>query len=112
MEAADGGDAGLGHRSVYTKSEGGSRKEHRMGLESVFAVEDGAAFVVGCTISEEDIRGEIEEGGGGWSEGCEMMDYDGRIMGQEKTENLVADFGWQVEEGHENVVIGLSVESS
>lgn len=103
MEAADGGDAVLRHRSVCTKSEGGSRKEHRMGLEFVFAVQDGTAFVIGCAISEEDIRGEIEEGGGGWSEGCEVVDYDGRIVGQEKTEYLDADFGWQVEEEQHKV---------
>ena len=107
MEAADGSNAVLRHRSVYTKSEGGSRKEHRVGLEFVFAVQDGAAFVVGCAIGEEDVRGQIEKGGGGWSEGCEVVDYDGRIVGQEKAEDLVADFGWQVEEQHEDEVIGF-----
>ena len=112
MEPADGGDAVLRHWSVYTKGEGSSRKEHRMGLEFIFAVQDGAAFVVGCAIGEEDIRGEIEKGGGGWSEGCEVVDDDGRIVGQEKTENLVADFGWQVEKEHEDEVIGISVENS
>ena len=112
MEAADGGDAVPRHRSVCTKGEGGSRKEHWMGLEFVLAVQDGAAFAVGCAIGQENIRGEIEEGRGGWSEGCEVVDYDGRIMGQKKTENLIADFGWQVEEEHEDKVTGLSVERS
>ena len=83
-----------------------------MGLESVFAVQDGAAFVVGCTIGEEDVRGEIEKGRDGWSEGCEVVDYDGRVVCQEKAEDLVADFGGQVEEEHEDEVLRLSMKNS
>ena len=112
METADGGDVVLRHGSVYTESEGGARKEHGMGLEFVFAVQDAAAFVVGCAVGEEDVRGEIEKGGDGWSEGCEVVDYDGRIVGQKETEDLVADFGGQVEKEHEDEGIRLSIEHS
>lgn len=83
-----------------------------MGLEFVFAVQDGAAFVVGCAIGEEDVRGEIEKGRGGRSEGCEVVDCDGRVVGQEKAEDLVADFGGQVEEEHEDEVLRLSMKNS
>ena len=36
-----------------------------MGLEGVFAVEDGEAFGVGALAGEENVGGE-EEGGRGW----------------------------------------------